>query len=358
MVAARPAGAAITGMGTALPERVHQRELWDGYFRHHFPNGRVPERIFTGCGVRSRHAVANPLVEDISRSSTEHRMRRYARESPALGKHAVAAALASAGLDGADVGLLAVASCTGYTTPGLDLQLASSLGMPVNTRRLLVGHMGCYAALPSLAAVNDFVLAQRRPAVLLCVELTSLHLQPPDGDTGQVVVHALFGDAACAVVVRPDSAAGEDGTVGALRVVDFAVRTDATSAEHMTWEITDLGFRMGLSPQVPAVLARHVRPTVTELLGANGLRTEDVSAWAVHPGGPKILETVQRELGLSDAHLAPSRAVLAEYGNCSSATVLMILDRLRSAGQPPPGGVAVMMAFGPGLTLYTALLRG
>jgi len=340
-------------MGTALPELVHQRALWDGYFRHHFPNSRVPERIFTGCGVRTRHAVANPLVEDISRSSTEHRMRRYAQESPALAKQAVSAALASAGLDGSDVGLLAVASCTGYTTPGLDLQLASSLGMPVNIRRLLVGHMGCYAALPSLAAVNDFVLAQRRPAVLLCVELTSLHLQPPDGDTGQVVVHALFGDAACAVVVRPDSTGA-----GALRVVDFAVRTDAASAEHMTWEITDLGFRMGLSPQVPNVLARHVGPTVTELLGVNGLRTEDVSAWAVHPGGPKILETVQPELGLSDAQLAPSRAVLAEHGNCSSATVLMILDRLRAAGQPPPGGAAVMMAFGPGLTLYTALLRG
>ena len=355
MVTAGAATAKIAGMGMALPERVHQRELWDGYFRHHFVNGRVPERIFTGCGVRSRHAVANPLVEDISLSSTEHRMRRYAEETPALGKQAVAAALAAAGLDGADVGLLTVASCTGYTTPGLDLRLASSLGMPANTRRLLVGHMGCYAALPAMAAVNDFVLAQRRPAVLLCVELTSLHLQPPNGDTGQVVVHALFGDAACAAVVMPGTAP-VSGAPG-LGLVDFAVRTDPTSAGHMTWEITDLGFRMGLSPEVPKVLAQHVGPTVTDLLGANGLRTEDVCAWAVHPGGPKILETVQRELGLTDEHLDASRAVLAEYGNCSSATVLMILDRLRATGTVPPGGPVVMMAFGPGLTLYAALLR-
>ena len=347
--------AAIAGTGLALPERVHQSELWDGYFRHHFRKSRALERIFTGCGVRTRHAVANPLVEDISRSSTEQRMRRYARETPALGKQAVAAALASAGLDSADVGLLAVASCTGYSTPGLDLQLASSLGMPANTRRLLVGHMGCYAALPGLAAVNDFVLAQRRPAVLLCVELTSLHLQPPDGDTGQVVVHALFGDAAAAVVVQPGGTAPTGA--GGLRLVDFAVRTDPASADHMTWEITDLGFRMGLSPLVPEVLARHVGPTVNDLLAANGLRVEDVAAWAIHPGGPRILDTVQHELGLSEAHLAASRAVLSDHGNCSSATVLMILDRLRAAGQPPAGGAVVMMAFGPGLTLYAALLR-
>ena len=349
--------AAVTGIGTAVPERVHQRELWDGHFRNHFPTGRAPERIFTGCGVHSRHAVANPLVEDISRSSTEHRMRRYAQETPALGKQAVSAALASAGLDSADVGLIAVASCTGYSTPGLDVQLASSLGMPANTRRLLVGHMGCYAALPSLAAVNDYVLAQRRPAVLLCVELPSLHVQPPNGDVGQLVVHALFGDAAAAVVVRPDEPA-TGAAAGGLRLVDFAVRTDQASAGHMTWEITDLGFRMGLSPLVPEVLARHVRPTVTDLLAGHGLRIQDVSGWIVHPGGPKILDTVQRELGLSDTDLAPSRQVLADCGNCSSATVLMILDRLLAAGRPAPGGPVVMMAFGPGLTLYTALLRG
>jgi alkylresorcinol/alkylpyrone synthase len=348
--------AIVTGIGTAVPELVHQRELWDGHFRHHFPGSRAPERIFTGCGVRTRHAVANPLIEDISHASTEHRMRRYAHETRPLAKQAVSAALASAGLDAADIGLIAVASCTGYTTPGLDVHLASSLGMPTSTRRLIVGHMGCYAALPTLAAVNDYVLAQRRPAVLVCIELPSLHAQPSNGDIQQLVVHALFGDAAAAVVVRPDDHTAGEPPSG-IRLVDFAVHTDQASAQHMTWEITDLGFRMGLSPLVPEVLARHVGPTVTDLLATHGLRVDDVSSWIVHPGGPKILDTVQRGLGLSDRALAVSREVLADHGNCSSATVLMILDRLRAAGQPPPGSTAVMMAFGPGLTLYAALLR-
>jgi alkylresorcinol/alkylpyrone synthase len=345
--------ARITGMGHAVPAPYDQRAVWDEFFADHYAGVPAAGRIFAGSGVRTRHAVANPVDEDVSSWGTAARMQRYLAEAMPLGKDAVTAAVTDAGVDVGDVGLFAVASCTGYVTPGIDIRLARDLGMSAEVQRLLVGHMGCYAALPSLAAVNDFVLAQRRPAVLLCVELTSLHLQPPNGNTEQVVVHALFGDAASAVVVRPGPGAG----TGGLRLVDFAVRTDPTSADHMTWEITDLGFRMGLSPQVPDVLARHVGPTVTDLLGANGLGTEDVSAWAVHPGGPKILETVQRELGLSDAHLAASRAVLAEHGNCSSATVLMILDRLRAAGQPPPGGAVVMMAFGPGLTLYTALLR-
>ena len=125
----------------------------------------------------------------------------------------------------------------------------------------------------------------------------------------------------------------------------------------MTWEVTDLGFRMGLSPEVPRVLARQVRGLVTDLLARNGTAIGDVDAWAVHPGGPRILDTVAEQLDLPPDALDASRAVLAERGNCSSATVLLVLDALRAAGRPRAGRPAVVMAFGPGLTLYAALLR-
>src|ERR671916_2218649 len=336
--------AVLTGAGRALPTTIDQDAVWDGFFAGHYDGVRAARRVFAGSGVRRRHAVANPLDEDISGWSTGARMQPYVQEALPLGKQAVAAALDNAGLAPGDVGLFAVATCTGYATPGLDIRLAQDLGMPAQLQRLLVGHMGCYAALPGLAAVADFVAARSRPAVLLCCELTSLHVQPAQADLEQVVAHALFSDAAAAVVVEPGARRGH-------RIAATVARTDASTADHMTWDVTDLGFRMGLSPRVPDVLSRHVGDVVTELLGEAGLRIEDVAGWAVHPGGPRILDVVRDELGLAEAQLAASRRVLAEHGNCSSATVLLVLEELADVDGP-----VVAMAFGPGLTLYAALL--
>jgi alkylresorcinol/alkylpyrone synthase len=294
--------------------------------------------------VTRRHAVANPLDEDVSGWGTAARMARYVEEALPLGKQAVAGALDAAGLAPGDVGLFTVVTCTGYATPGLDIRLAADLGMPPGLQRLLVGHMGCYAALPGLAAVSDFVTARSRPAVLLCCELTSLHVQPAQADLEQVVAHALFSDAAAAVVVEPGARRGH-------RIAGLVARTDASTADHMTWDVTDLGFRMGLSPRVPDVLSRHVGGVVDELLTGAGLRIEDVAGWAVHPGGPRILDVVRDELGLAEERMAASRRVLAEHGNCSSATVLLVLEELGDVDGP-----VVAMAFGPGLTLYATLL--
>jgi predicted naringenin-chalcone synthase len=282
-------------------------------------------------------------------------MRRYIAEALPLGKEAVGAALADAGLAPDDVGMFAVVSCTGYATPGLDIRIAADLAMGLDVQRLLVGHMGCYAAIPGLGAVADYVTSRGRPAVALCLELTSLHVQPPSGDRGQLVTHALFGDAAAAVVVSPWPAADDDRSP--LEVLDIAAMTDPSTFDHMTWDVTDLGFRMGLSPEVPAVLGRHVGGFVAGLLERNGYSASDVDAWAVHPGGPRILSTVAAELALPDGALDASYGVLAEAGNCSSATILLILEAMRGPMTPGPGRVAVAMAFGPGLTLYAALLR-
>jgi hypothetical protein len=125
----------------------------------------------------------------------------------------------------------------------------------------------------------------------------------------------------------------------------------------MRWDVTELGFRMGLSPQVPRVPARHVREVVEDLLAANRLGVEDVRGWAVHPGGPVILDVTEKHLGLSTADLAESRAVFAEHGNCSSSTVLLVLDLIRRRDDLHDGDAIVAMAFGPGLTLYATLLR-
>jgi alkylresorcinol/alkylpyrone synthase len=245
-----------------------------------------------------------------------------------------------------------VVSCTGYATPGVDQLVAAKLGFAPSLQRLVIGHMGCYGAVPGLGAVADFVTARRQPAVLACVELPSLHVQPPTSDMEQVVAHALFSDAASAVVMEPAAR----GQAGGLALVDVAACTVADAASLMTWSVTDHGFRMTLDRHVPDVLAAHVGPAVDDLLARNRLGRGDVAAWAVHPGGPRILDVVADRLGLADDDLAASRRVLAEHGNCSSATLLLVLAELRRRALPSRAPV-VAMAFGPGLTLYACLLR-
>lgn len=345
--------AVIAGLGSALPDVAEQQALWEEFFQEHFSGARTARRIFAGAGVRRRHTVANPIKEDLSGWSTGSRMRRYAEAAHPLGHQAVSSAMADAGIGVDEVDLLTVASCTGYSTPGLDVHLAESLGLRPDVQRLSIGHMGCYAALPALGTVADFVVARQRTAVLLCLELTSLHIQPPTDDPQQIVSHALFGDAAVALVLRP----GSSRRAHQLEVIDIASMTDSTTSDHMTWDITDLGFRMGLSRRVPDVLAQHLGPVVEELLTRNGLAQDDVRSWAVHPGGPRILDTVEQTLSLPPQALAPSRSVLAEHGNCSSATLLLVLDEILTNSDLDHGGPVVALAFGPGLTLYAALLR-
>ena len=337
--------AAIAGIGIAHPPTMLQADLWSGFFSEHYRGVArgLAKRVFEHSGVVTRHGVINPMVEDPSHWPTSVRMERYLAEALPLGKDAVSAALGRAGVSAADVGMLVVCSCTGYVTPGLDILLARDLALPPDARRVFVGHMGCYAALPGLGVAADYVALNARPAVLLCVELPSLHVQPPTVDPQQVVAHSLFSDAAAAVVLVPsDQGPG---------VREIASLTDTTTADHMTWHVTDLGFRMGLSPRVPDVLARHVDPLVSDLLDRHGLTTADVRGWAVHPGGPRILDVVEEQLRLPADALATSRRALAEHGNCSSPTVLMILEQILST----PGPV-MLMAFGPGLTLYAGLL--
>lgn len=340
--------AAISGIGSAVPTGVDQAGAWDVFFREHFGDDPKARLVWEHVGIRERGAVAVPWKEDVRSWGTEARMRRFQQEALPLSREALEQALDDAGLSPAEVDQLTVVTCTGYGTPGLDIRLVEELGMPAGTQRVHIGHMGCYAAVPGLATVSDATRARRLTSALVCVELSSLHLQEPTDDLEQVVAHALFADAAAAVVVTPD-------TPG-LVVADVVARTDTAHAAYMRWDVTDHGFRMGLSPKVPDVLSQHVRGAMEDLLGRNGLAIGDVRAWAVHPGGPKIVDVVEERLGL-DGGLEVSREVLREHGNCSSATVLLILRRVLAEQALEPGDPVVMMAFGPGLTLYAALLR-
>ena len=339
----------LSRIAVAVPASIPQHAMWDQCFSRRYRTLAGASRIWNGAGVETRHAVIDPRTEDISSWSTGARMKRYVTDAVPLAATAVSEAIDAADVTAKDIELFVVVSCTGYATPGLDLILAQNLGMAPTLQRLCVGHMGCYAALPALAAVGDAVVARGMTALLLCVELTSLHVQPPSRDLDQLVSHALFSDAAVAVVVKP--------TGPGLQLVDIAANTDCAHEDKMTWQITDLGFRMTLSSRVPDVLAAALRPTVEDLAHRNNVDLSDIAGWAIHPGGPRILDVCASVLGLDNDAMAPSRDTLRDHGNCSSATVLLVLERLLEERTFASGDHIIALAFGPGLTLYAALLR-
>jgi alkylresorcinol/alkylpyrone synthase len=340
--------AVIAGLGSAVPTAVSQEDLWDGFFADHYRGNRLAERLWHRAGVTTRHGVAIPWKEDVREWGTAARIERFVEEAVPLGREALGACLEEARLSPRDVDALTVASCTGYATPGLDILLARELGLSEDTQRLHVGHMGCYAALPALATLADAATARNSIGLLLCLELSSLHIQEESHEVDQIIAHSLFADAAAGVAVRP----GEAG----LQFVDVVARTDVDSASMMTWDVTDRGFRMGLAQEIPGVLERHAGPLVRSLLARHALAPEDVAEWAIHPGGPRILEAMAASLGLSEDRLEVSRSVLHDFGNCSSPTVLLVLQRLLEQRPLRPGDPVVCLAFGPGLTLYAALL--
>ncbi|HZD71324.1 MAG TPA: type III polyketide synthase [Actinomycetes bacterium] len=342
--------ARVQALGTAIPERVYkQDEIVESFFAR-LP-GWEPDwaQVFEASGVERRASVVDVHRFYAGRPSTGERMRAFPTAARRLGAEAARRALERAGpRAAAEVGDLIVVSCTGYAGPGLDVHLAADLGLSQRVRRLALGHMGCHAALPALRTASALVDAFGERALVVCVELCSLHLQPATSRQ-EAVSQALFGDGAAAALIG--GGPGGPGIVGARTV------TLGGSEDRMGWLIGDHGFRMWLSPRVPAIVDRSVGGVVHELLDPHGLDPGEVDHWVVHPGGPEILDRVQRRLGLSDAQLAPSREVLLDGGNRSSATVLFILEAVVASGELRPGQWLVVLAFGTGLTMEALLLR-
>lgn len=350
----------LAGLGTALPPRAIDQAEAEAVARAYRPAGRdrAVRALWRRSGVRRRHSVVldgpggpafyPPAAEAPAGPTTAERMRRYEVEAPRLAVGAAAAALADAGIDGAAITHLVTVSCTGFAAPGVDLALVEDLGLPAGVGRLHIGFMGCHGAMNALRAADAIATADAAARVLVCaVETCSLHLRY-DAPADAEVANALFADGAAAAIV-----AGGSAPAGAWRIDGFESRIVAGTAEAMTWRIGDHGFEMTLSPRVPAIIRDQVAPWLICRLAARGLEPAGVGAWAVHPGGPRLLAAVEEGLGLPAGGLVDSRAILAEFGNMSSATILFLLDRLRRRGAPRP---CVALALGPGLAAEAAVL--
>jgi predicted naringenin-chalcone synthase len=275
-------------------------------------------------------------------------MRHYLEHAPPLALRAARQALDDAALRPDLVTDLVTVSCTGFAAPGVDVTLIRQLGLPEDVSRTHVGFMGCHGAFNALRVARGYVAADPAARVLVCaVELCSLHFAYGWKPLA-IVANALFADGAGAVVLG----AGDDGTSG-WRLAASGSTLLPDSEEAMTWHIRDHGFEMTLSPRVPELIATHLRPWLEAWLGRQGVAMTDVAAWAVHPGGPRVVQAVSEALGIPGDAVADSLAVLCELGNMSSPTILFILQRMR---QSRTAGPLVALGFGPGLTAEAMLL--
>lgn len=276
--------------------------------------------------------------------STAQRMSRYRTEAPALGVKAV---------DGLDLGdaareitHLVVTSCTGFSAPGVDLELMRRCGLGPSVERTVVGFMGCNAAINALKLARHIVRSEPTAKVLaVSLELCTLHLQEAD-DVDRLLMFLLFGDGCSAALISSDP-------VG-LALDRFHATVIHEAAEQITWNIGDGGFDMVLSGQVPATITGALRIGSDRVLA--GLPAAAIDLWAVHPGGRSVLDAVEEAFGLGESALSSSRTILQNYGNMSSPTIMFVLEALLRQ-RPPAGARGCAMAFGPGLTAETMLFR-
>lgn len=349
---------AVLALATGVPEaRYSQRDIAEYFIAlqsKETRRGRAMRAIFERAGVGFRHMMVG---EDFYKQprSTQERNDLYMPEAIALGERTIRRGLEGSGVAITDIDDFFVVSCTGVTVPGLDLNLAATMGMRHDLQRTCILGMGCYAAFPGLLRARQSVAAQPgRVALVLALELCSLHMQMED-TAENVVSSALFSDGAAMAVIS--DRAPDTRERPTPRLLHSATYSDYTTLDQMTFNLTNEGFRMYLSSYVPELLATQIGAFVDGLLAKQGLRRNDVTFWGIHPGSTKVVDYVQAQLGLSDAQVEHSHYVLHEYGNMSSPTILFVLDRIQQCGQPSAGDYGVLLAFGPGLTMEGMLLQ-
>jgi predicted naringenin-chalcone synthase len=361
-------GPSVLAIATVLPPHVCTREQSLAIARQVFGDQPEPlafaERLLMASGIEERHTViadyGRPMEERTffprtrdfrPEPTTQARNELYGREAKVLALQACEALGRAPWRN--RVTHLVTASCTGFAAPGFDIALARALELSPRVHRTHVGFMGCYAGFSTLKLAHAICTAQPSALVLVVhVELCSLHVHfRADAET--LIANSLFADGVAAALIGGDEHEdlGQGTTLGIRGSGAFLL---PGGEEDMTWTIGDQGFHMTLSPRVPYLLHKHLPDAFATLLRELGAEREQIRHWAIHPGGPAILEKAVKALGLAESDVEIPRDVLRTCGNMSSATLWFLLDRVR---REPRAGLVYACGFGPGLTLESALLE-
>ncbi|MEQ9376194.1 MAG: type III polyketide synthase [Imperialibacter sp.] len=363
----------ILGIGTATPaHRFSQSEILGFMIKAHGLTGKDANRLealYRASGIRYRHSVLDdygaavddfifyPKNERLEPFPTiSSRMERYRQEALPLCQKAVSDLEKAIGLTPNwqnEVTHLVTVSCTGMYAPGLDLELLQQLGLAGDVQRTAINFMGCYAAFNAMKVADNICRSHNGAQVLVvCVELCTLHFQnKPTEDN--LLANALFADGAVAMLI-----AGKKKNGVNLKLANFHCDVDTTGETDMAWQIGDFGFEMKLSAYVPDIVKGGIGRLTEKLLRQHGGSVAAVDYFAIHPGGKRILESIEEAIGIEKAQNWAAYEILREFGNMSSPTVLFVLKRIiESLSEKDEGKKVLSFAFGPGLTLESMLLE-
>jgi len=338
----------ILGIGTATPPiRLTQEQSFyaAGYeserIRKIFLNSEIEYRHFYFGGTLNREETSGQLNE------------RYLSGAVKTGCRAILDCLESAGRTVQDVDFLAVCTCTGYVCPDIGSRLIAHMAFRQNVQRASVVGLGCAAALPTLQRATDFVRANPgRQALVLAVEICSACYYV-DNSLETVVGNAICADGAAAFLLSSE----QQTDPGYPEIIDFETFLDTEHIEEVGLQHRDGKLRIVLGVSIQHLAGPMIETALQHLLRRHGLSQADIRFWAVHPGGRKVIDNVQKHFGITDDQLRFSRVVLRNYGNMSSPTVMFVLNEVVRNGDPRPGDWGVMIALGPGMAAEVALLR-
>ena len=350
----------IVATTTAFPPYYFSQEevltALKTYWDKGLENAAVLERLHSRTGVDGRY-FCRPLHEYYALDTWGKTNDVWIETAEMLGEQAISTLLKDTELPPEKIGTIIFVSITGIACPSIEARLINKMKLPPHIKRTPIFGLGCVAGASGLARAADYARAYPdQAAILLSVELCSLTWQRGNVSIPNLISSGLFGDGCAAAMVAGSELVAELGLEGPSIVASQSTFYPETH-DVMGWEISELGFRIVLSADVPTVVREHLGKNVDDFLAGHGLVRTDIGTWIMHTGGPKVLEANAEALGLTRDDFALSWEALRRAGNLSSASVLMVLNDVMREHRPAAGTRSLLVAMGPGFCSEMVLLR-
>jgi predicted naringenin-chalcone synthase len=355
----------ITSIATAVPNYIHEQHTIFNFANTIHCDNEIDTRklkfLYNSSGISTRYSVVPdyslPLDERTFYAKTvnlepfptlEKRMECYAENAATLSVKAITNCIENK-ITTEEVTHLITVSCTGMSAPGLDLEIMELMNLPSTIFRTSINFMGCYAAVHALKIADAICNATPNANVIIvCTEFCTLHFQK-ENSIDNITSTLLFADGCAAALIQNNEAKGSG-----LSLLNFYSDVAFKGKKDMSWKLSSTGFLMTLSGYVPDLVKEDFNGLVEKALEKNNLSKQQITHWCIHPGGKKILEAIEKSVGITKTDLNASYDVLKNYGNMSSPTILFVLQQQMEQIENDKKDATIFgAAFGPGLTMET-----